>query len=444
MCSFIQADEPNLLRHVFPAYRVPRVSFAEEGLTVRVPRQIWCVDATFSVGSLALRPPQIDQVLELQQHLERLGKHSGIVRSMEIRIDGPASRELLAGAIDYYRGDRNRVEPVAAIGDRPECCEPLGGLGLREAGIPVGVSDFLRSMHDNALASLLATMDACLERQIQPRVDLLDVTRADVEGVVLPLLTACLEHLVKQGQGRLKVRLCDSLGLGLPWPEVPVPRSIPRVVHVIRDAFGLQPDQLEIVASNDMGLALANTIAAVVYGCGGAVTSAGGIGERSGIAPTEAVLLHLDGLFGVDCDYGAVQALHRLVEELGHRLPQRYPVWGDRALTSSQIHLAASADELVERYAPFDTQRVLSRAPQLLIRRSSGPSGLVQLIRRYLPHVEVQPEDEVVRSLMQWIHEHGIDTVHWEAIEPRLRELSPELFEQTEGTAKEDAVAVDD
>jgi len=433
MRRIFDTSQPNLMRHVFPTHRVPRLSLAEGALPVEVPQRAWLIEATLSQGILALETPRAEQATRLLELLELLDNESGLLRQLEVRVVNGMGRGLLEVAIERLARAATGLTPVAVIAPEPEAVRGLEDLGLRGAGIEVGVSDFQTHLgrggqRQALVASLTATMDACLALGIQPRVDLLDVTRADLEGFLFPLVEACLEHLARNGAAQLVLRLCDTLGLGLPWAEAPTPRSIPRLVHAVRGAMGLQPRQLEFLGANDLGLALSNSLAALTAGCSGLVCALGGAGERGGVTPTELALIHLCGLYGAECDLTALAPLLSGLAPLGLGVGDHHPLWGEEALTTSNLPADRPMDEVGELYAPFDTGRLLARAPRVEVRPGSGPAGIAHLLRGRFPSSRLLGRDERVQVLHRWVVERGLRRVSWDVLEPKVRELMPELF----------------
>lgn len=437
MRTVVDTTQPNLLRHIFPSYRVPRVSFAEGSLPVQVPQEAWCVETTLGQGVLALQQPPLELAGRFLDLVGGLNGQSALLRKVEIRVEGPVGRDILQLAIDRQARQESRLEPVAQLPTYPEAVAAVKGLGLAEAGLAIGVSDYQTHLgqpgsRTEALALLLGTMDACLAERIHPRLDLVDATRCDLDGFLLPLVETCLNHLARHGGSRLRIRLCDTLGVGLPWPEAPVPRSVPRMVHTIRHAMGLQPPQLEFLGANDLGLALPNALAAAMCGASGVACAMGGVAERGGIAPTELVLVHLSGLFGADCDLRVVPELLDLLRGLGLKLGGHHPLFGEQALTSSEPQSMRPLDEAAELYAPFDTGRLLQRPPRLELQPQSGAAGVAYLIREHVPGAAPVPGDERVRALHGWLGENGLREVAWERLAPKVQELMPELFEGEE------------
>jgi len=92
---------------------------------------------------------------------------------------------------------------------------------------------------------------------------------------------------------------------------------------------------------NDMGLALANSIAALEAGASTVSTSVNGIGERAGITATEEIIPALHILFGMSrFDMSQLTELSKFVEDVtGIRMSPQKPVTGENAWAhSSGIH----------------------------------------------------------------------------------------------------------
>jgi citrate (Re)-synthase len=361
--------EPDSLRHVYPSCRVPRVALGEAALPVRVPRSVACIDTTLGAGLAALRPATVEQRLEILALLEELNAGIGLIRRAELRLSDAADREVLQAALARHLDSPCSIEPTVSLPGRLEALESVRGVPLREVGLRWSISDLLLVVgeHSNrrgAVADALALLDAALDAGHRPRLELIDFCRADIEGFLLPALEACLAHLAARGAPPLRVRLCDSFGLGLPWSESPLPRSLPRLLHRLRQALGLLPENVELETHDDLGLALPNAIAGVMHGCSAVVGSLGGVGQRAGLAPTELLLVHLGGLYGVDSDLSVVGQLFGALDPLGLRLAARHPLWGEDALSNTRDVPRELLESTPELGAPFHTPRVLGRTPR--------------------------------------------------------------------------------
>ncbi len=358
---------PNLLRHTYPAHQLPLVSFSEPPLEARVPQAAWCTEVTLSQGGPALDALDAAQMIDFYQVLCRINGRGGLLKRMELRVQSAPQREALAEMLQRFLSRETLIEPVVVIDPEPASMSQLEGLHPREVGVPVPVSDGLlaweaKMSRTQAVSRLLELMDALFGAGVQIRLDLQDVMRSDVNGFLLPLIERCLDR-ADQGAGAmpLKLRLCDSVGLGLPWAEAPLPRSVPRMVSSLRQIFALQPGQLEFQGHNDLGLALPNSIAAVMHGCSGVVSTLGGVGERCGLTPTELMLVHLGGLYGHQSDLTMVHQGVSFLKERQLELGPRQPLLGEHALQRPGGNAPAEPAHGQELYAPLDTDVLLNR-----------------------------------------------------------------------------------
>ena len=81
----------------------------------------------------------------------------------------------------------------------------------------------------------LDVVRAALENNVIPRCHFEDITRADYEGFVLPFAVELLK-LSETFDSAVKIRLCDTLGFGVTFPGAALPRSIPKLIHGLREA----------------------------------------------------------------------------------------------------------------------------------------------------------------------------------------------------------------
>ena len=74
----------------------------------------------------------------------------------------------------------------------------------------------------------VSSVDAAFEAGVRPRCHLEDLTRADIDGFVLPFVDR-LMRMSEQvpAEQSVKIRLCDTMGFGLSFPGAQLPRSIP-------------------------------------------------------------------------------------------------------------------------------------------------------------------------------------------------------------------------
>ena len=131
--------------------------------------------------------------------------------------------------------------------------------------------------------------------------------------------------------GTDRARIVDTLGCISPSGMTYLVRELKKVIDI----------PIEIHCHNDLGLALANSMAAVEAGASAVSSSVNGLGERAGIAATEEVIPALHILFGMSrFKMSQLTMLTELVEDATQiRVPPHKPITGRNATAhGSGIH----------------------------------------------------------------------------------------------------------
>ena len=124
-----------------------------------------------------------------------------------------------------------------------------------------------------------------------------DVTRADIYGFCVPFAIELMKLREESGVD-IKLRLCDTMGYGVPYPGAALPRSVPKLVRAMIDDAGVPGHLLEWHGHNDFHKVLVNSVTAWLYGCGAVNGALLGFGERTGNAPIEGMLIEYISLRG--------------------------------------------------------------------------------------------------------------------------------------------------
>jgi 2-phosphinomethylmalic acid synthase len=276
----------------------------------------------------------------------------------------------------------------------------------------------------NAAATYLDAVRVVLDAGLRPRLHLEDATRAPRE-FILPFVEAVQQIASDYPQIKApKFRICDTMGLGLPYERISWPRSVPRLVRALRE-MGVEPEELEFHPHNDTHLVVVNCLAAIQAGCAAVNGTLLGKGERTGNAPLEAVILHAAGMGILPAlpDFRVLNDLADLYEQLGEAVPAKYPLYGrDAHRTRAGIH-ADGLNKFWWMYAPFDVPKLLGRPLELSVTKDSGIAGLIFLIHQHTGH-EPKKEDPALRALHEELlreFDDGRQTaIEWEEIEERL------------------------
>ena len=376
--------EPNLLRQDFPYSRIPPIRFEAEAVALAPPPDIWITDTTFRDGQQARAPYSVEQVVHLYDLLNQLG--GPVIRQTEFFAYTAVDREAIA-ACQPRPGPEVTTWMRASLED----LRAVQATGVKETGILVSASDYhiylkMNRTRRQAADDYARVVSAVIDAGLRPRVHLEDLTRADLNGFVAPLVTS-LQELGRKAGVAVKFRLCDTMGFGLPWPEAALPRGVPRLVRFFTKSLGVAPEQLEWHGHNDFHRGEVNTVAAWLYGCAAANGSFFGFGERTGNPPLEALIIDHAGLRGETpgVDTTAItRAAAYFRDQLGTPLPANYPFAGAGFnVTSAGIH----ADGLLkneEIYNIFDTARILDRPLGITVNDRSGLAGIAYWVNTTL------------------------------------------------------------
>ncbi|WP_157271491.1 homocitrate synthase [Azohydromonas aeria] len=178
----------------------------------------------------------------------------------------------------------------------------------------------------------------------------------------------CRAAQAAQRHGAIRVRYADTLGVLEPFG------TFERIAQ-LRAETDLD---IEIHAHDDLGLATANTLAALRAGATHASTTVNGLGERAGNAALEEVAMAARHLHGVDCgvDTTRLPALSQLVAQAANR-----PVAAGKSIVGAAVFRHESGihvDGLLKdrgNYEAFAPEE-LGRTHELVLGKHSGSHGV--------------------------------------------------------------------
>jgi len=267
------------------------------------------------------------------------------------------------------------------------------GLGAQRVDLSIPVSDQqigrkLGRDRDWVLEQILRHVGEALDLGLEVCVGGEDASRADLDF---------LFRVVEQAQraGARRFRFADTVGIMEPFR-----------VHEVIAALGAVSDlELEMHAHDDLGLATANTLAAIRAGASHVNTTVHGLGERAGNAPLEEVVMGMRQFFdtghGIDMsDYGR---LSRLVEQGSGR-----PVGWQKSLVGAGVftHEAGiHVDGLLKdrnNYQGVDPAQ-LGRAHSFVLGKHSGASAVVQAYAE----IGIQLDNLQAASVLALVRRHS-------------------------------------
>lgn len=444
-------EEGNYFRDMFSYSEVPKVAFNNRNVPMNMPDEIWVTDTTFRDGQQSRSPFTVQQIVDLYALMAKLGGPKGLIRQSEFFPYTDVDREALTKC-------RELGLPFPQITTWIRAAESdfnlVKDLEITETGILVSCSDYhiFKKMNLNrrqAMDKYLGVVKSALSIGVLPRCHFEDVTRADFYGFVVPFANALMD-LAKESGMPIKIRLCDTMGFGVTYPGVALPRSVQGIIYGLIQYAEVPSEQLEWHGHNDFYKVVANAATAWLYGCSAVNCTLLGLGERTGNCPAEAMLIEYAQLRGTDdgINFPVITEIAEYFEKnIGYPIPFNTPFAGTNFnSTRAGIH----ADGLLkdeEIYNVFDTTKILNRPPTVVVDRFSGLAGIAHWINAYYrvpTDMIMDKRDPVVVKMKEQIdllYEQGRNT----AMGPRelrdmLRSTDPALHEKLTGLHKKDKV----
>jgi len=399
-------SEPQLFRNFFEYTSVPRTAFNFRSVPMDCPEELFITDTTFRDGQQSRSPYNVEQIVTLFKYLNRLGGPKGIIRQSEFFL--------------YNEKDREAVRKCQELGfEFPEITSWIRAnetdfklvkeMNIAETGILVSCSDYhifkkMNMTRKQALDKYLSIIKACLHAGIRPRCHFEDITRADFYGFVVPFANE-ISRLSKESGIPIKVRCCDTLGYGLAYPGVSLPRSVQGIIYGLRHYGEIPSALIEWHGHNDFYRAVNNAVTAWLYGASGVNCSLLGIGERTGNCPLEAMAIEYASLRGTTdgMDLSVITDIANYYEkELDYIIPPQTPFVGRNFnVTRAGIH----ADGLLkdeEIYNIFDTEKILNRKAGVAVDSASGLAGIAFWFNSFFklpPDKKIDKKDPIVAEV---------------------------------------------
>ena len=432
--------EPQLYRDAFSYEEAPKIPFNHRRVPMNMPEEIWITDTTFRDGQQSMEPFSVQQIVDLYKLMSRLSGPKGIIRQTEFFIYSKKDRE----ALDKCRELGLRFPEITSwIRATPQDFKLVADMGIPETGILVSCSDYhifkkLHMTRRQAMDTYLATVKEAFAAGVIPRCHLEDITRADFYGFVVPFVNA-LQDLSREAGIPVKIRACDTLGLGVPYGGSTLPRCVPGIIYGLRHYADVPARCLEWHGHNDFHLATANAGHAWMYGASAVNCTLLGIGERTGNVPLESMVFQYAGFRGTldGMDTTAITDIARYFKrEIGYNIPENAPFVGRNFnVTRAGIH----ADGLLkdeEIYNIFDTKRLLNRPASVMIGKTSGLAGIAYWINDNYDltgDAAIAKNDPLVAQLKAWVdeeYENGRQsTLGRHELEAKVQEFAPGRFQ---------------
>lgn len=431
--------EPNLQKSIFPYDEVSRIDFDHKIIPINPAKDIFITDTTFRDGQQAMPPYSVKQIVDLYALMSRLGGENGVIRQSEFFLYSKKDRDAVTKCLEL---GLKYPEITGWIRAQKEDIKLVKEVGLKETGILTSVSDYhiflkLNATRKKAFDDYLGIVKAILDEGIVPRCHFEDITRAEIYGFCIPFAIELMKLREESGID-IKIRLCDTMGYGVTYPGASLPRSVDKMIRAFIDEGGVPGHLLEWHGHNDFHKALINATTAWLYGCSGANGTLLGLGERTGNAPIEGLIIEYIGLRGINngIDTTVITDIAEYFEQdIGVKIPLNYPFVGaEFNITRAGIH----ADGLIkneEIYNIFDTTKILKRPIVTMITDKSGKAGIAHWINTRLSakgKAIIDKRHPGVSKVHKWVTEQydagRVTGISHEELEKMVRKYLPELF----------------
>ncbi|HEV2386836.1 MAG TPA: LeuA family protein [Candidatus Acidoferrales bacterium] len=311
-----------------------------DGPEIPAGRKVALDDETLRDGlqNPSVVDPPIQDKIEILHLMEALG-----IEAVNIGLPGAGPRayadtEALAREI---AGSRLKIRPNCAARTTEADIRPIAEISER-AGIAIEAATFLGSSPIRRLVE-----DWTVDHLVRATERAVTFAR----GLGLPVMYVT-EDTMRTDPATVKrlyhtaidcgaeaVVLCDTVGHATPRGAYNL------VKFVIDEVVGRagRPIRVDWHGHNDRGLAIANSIGAILAGADQVHAASISLGERVGNTPMELMLVNLRLMGLIDRDLGRLKEYAEKVSAATHTpIPANYPVVGrDAFRTSTGVHAAA-------------------------------------------------------------------------------------------------------
>jgi len=325
------------------------------------------------------------------------------LRIDRIEVGFPAASQVDAEALRILSRRNLSSTLVALARARKEDIDLALDNGAQRATIFIPFSDLLlRTLigrsREEVLKLALDALAYALSKKVEVEVFLADAMKTEAS-----LLVPAVEKLSDAGAST--VVLADTTGV-----------TYPSQVKRVFTQLGNIRSELGVHFHNDLGLATANSLAALENGATEVHATVGGLGERAGNTSLEeiAVAAHLfikD--ISANVDLGRLyETTLKVAETLRYDIPSNKPVIGRRVFThESDIHVASILQDKssFEAFPP----ELIGRTHEVVFGKLSGRRG----IGLFLKENDLELSDQELTSLVSEVKAKTMDGGFFEPAE---------------------------
>ena len=310
------------------------------GAEIPPGRKVALADETLRDGlqNPSVKDPSIDDKIKILHLMEELG-----IEAANIGLPGAGPRSFadalrLAQEVATHR---LKIRPYAAARTHENDIRPIAEISQR-AGLPLEAAMFLGSSPirrlaedwtvDHLLSLTVKAVDFAVRENLSPMYVTEDTIRTDPTTIKM-LYSAAI------ARGATSIVICDTVGHATPRGAYNLVRFV--LEEVVKPAG--HPIRVDWHGHCDRGLAIANSIGAIMAGADQIHGVANSLGERVGNTPIELMLVNLRLMGVIDRDLSRLREYCQTVARAtGTSIPPNYPVIGrDAFRTATGVHAAA-------------------------------------------------------------------------------------------------------
>lgn len=329
---------------------------------------------------------RIDEKLEIAKQLDKLG-----VDTIEAGFPASSDEEFKA------------VKSIANLGLKAEICALARTLKsdvdqALKADVDtihtfIGTSEWhikykLKTSPEQVIKMAVEAVEYVKDHGVICEFSCEDATRTD-----LNFLIKMYKAVVEAGADRINVP--DTVG-------VMSPEAMKYLIETLKENIRVP---ISVHCHNDLGMANANALAAIVAGASQVHVTVNGLGERAGHASLEVVVVALEALYGVKTKIKKEYLTEtcRLVEKYSLVYnPPNYPIVGKNAFAHrSGIHVHGVIEEPIT-YEPFPPEYV-GQTRRIVFGKHSGKHGIKVLLEQY----GIQVAEEQLAKIAEKVRELG-------------------------------------
>jgi len=361
---------------------------------LKPPGPVLINDETLRDGlqSPSVRDPSIAEKIEILHLMETLGIHS-----LALGLPGAGQRavEAVTALASEIAAHKMKIRANCAARTHENDIRPIAEI-VEKTGLPIEAATFIGSSPIRRFTEgwtddfLLQTTEKAVKYAVSLGLDVMyvteDTSRCDPETVKRLYATAI-------NCGARAICICDTAGHATPMGALALVRFV--IEEVVKPSG--EKIRVDWHGHSDRGLAIANSLAAIIAGANCVHGCAIGLGERVGNTQVDQMLVNLKLMGIAPWDEQDLTKLKQYCQAVsratGVPIPANYPVVGDDAFrTATGVHAAA----IIKAYRKDDValaNAVYSGVPSHMF-------GLEQII-------DIGPMSGK-SNVLWWLERHGI------------------------------------